>query len=435
MSAPRPSVAFVRHNYYAPNELKVKREADSLQASGFQSHVICLRDTSEPWRETVDGVHIYRMPVRHQRGRIVRYLYEYNAFFLLASLWLIWLHMRHRLSAVQVHTMPDYLVFCALVPRLTGSRVVLHVHEPMPELFGTLFERWYRAAFIALITLSQRASLAFADRATTVTREMKDTFAQHGSNVGKVTVVLNVPDDRFFRLEMYEHLRARVDAIKVEDRQSGVIRVFTHGAIEDRYGNDTIVRALPLLRRQFPGVQFRFLGKGEHLDAVLGLAAEMGVRHCVHYLGFVPFEQMIEEILAADVCVVAMKRNPYSVLVHTNKMFEYMALKRPVVASRLDSSASYFPDGAVAYFDPDNPADLTRKIQSVLNDPASTAERVATATRYYEKYRWENEKKKYLGVYEDLLGKPLVAPAPATGYVDDVPLDALTPRKARKSAA
>jgi glycosyltransferase involved in cell wall biosynthesis len=116
-------------------------------------------------------------------------------------------------------------------------------------------------------------------------------------------------------------------------------------------------------------------------------------------------------------------------------MFEYMALKRPVVASRLDSSASYFPDGAVAYFDPDNPADLTRKIQSVLNDPASTAERVATATRYYEKYRWENEKKKYLGVYEDLLGKPLVAPAPATGYVDDVPLDALTPRKARKSAA
>ena len=139
---------------------------------------------------------------------------------------------------------------------------------------------------------------------------------------------------------------------------------------------------------------------------------------------------------SSDVCVVAMKKNPYSVLVHTNKMFEYMALKRPVVASRLDSSASYFSDDVVTYFDPDNPADLTRKIQSVLADPVVTDSRVAAATRCYEKYRWENERKKYLGVYEDLLGKPLVAPAvPATGYVDDVPLDALAPRKTRKSAA
>jgi glycosyltransferase involved in cell wall biosynthesis len=241
----------------------VKREADALQASGMQSHVICLRDESEPWREEIDGVQVYRLPVRHRRGKILRYIYEYNAFFALASFLLIWLHARHRLRAVQVHTMPDYLVFCALVPKLTGSRVVLHLHEPMPELFGTLFQRWYRAPFMVLITSVQRTSIAFADRATTVTREMKDTFAHHGSNVGKVTVVLNVPDDKMFRLDLYEHIGARVAAIKAEDRRCGMVRVFTHGAIEDRYGNDTIVRALPRLTRRFPGAQFRLVERND----------------------------------------------------------------------------------------------------------------------------------------------------------------------------
>jgi glycosyltransferase involved in cell wall biosynthesis len=435
MSAAHGNVAFVRHCYYYPYELKVKREADALQASGFQSHVICLRDHDEPAREVIDGVRVYRLPVRHRRGRILRYLYEYNAFFMLASILLMWLHVRHRLRVVQVHTMPDYLVFCALVPRLTGSRVVLHLHEPMPELFGTMFRRWYLVPFVSLITFAQRVSIAFADRATTVTREMKDAFASHGSNVGKVTVVLNVPDDRLFRLDLYEHLRARVAAVKAEDRRRGVIRIFTHGAIEERYGNDTIVRALPRLCEEFPGVQFRFLGKGGYLDELLALASDLGVRDRVHYLGFVPFDQMVEEILAADVCIVAQKRNPYSDLVHTNKMFEYMALERPVVASRLASTASYFPDDAVAYYDPDNPADLASRIAAVVKDPAATSVRIEAATRCYHQHRWENERKKYLGVYEELLGRPLTPVAPRTNELSDPKPDAPARRKPRRSAA
>jgi glycosyltransferase involved in cell wall biosynthesis len=125
----------------------------------------------------------------------------------------------------------------------------------------------------------------------------------------------------------------------------------------------------------------------------------------VVHLGFVPFERMIEEILLADVCVVAVKKNPYSALVHTNKMYEYIALGKPVIASRLDSVAAYFPDDALAYFSPGDDEDLARRLQWAAEHPEELARHVGAATAVYARYRWERERWHYLGVHGVPQGK------------------------------
>jgi glycosyltransferase involved in cell wall biosynthesis len=296
--------------------------------------------------------------------------------------------------------MPDYLVFVALYPKLTGARVVLHLHEPVPELFGTMFpSRWYTRPFLWTLERVEQASIRFADRAITVTDQMRDNFVRRGADPGKIAVVVNVPDDRYFRLERYEHLRDKVDGIKREESARGVFRVLTHGSIEERYGFDTIVRAVALAKDKVPGIEFRFMGDGDHLAGVLALAQELGVGERVHYLGFVPFEQMIEEILLADVCVVAVEKNPYSVLVHTNKMFEYMALRRPVIMSRLDAVAAYMTDDAALYFDSGNHHELADRLVEIARDPRAAEARVQRANDLYNEHRWENEKQQYLGRY------------------------------------
>lgn len=398
----RKTVAIVRHSFY-PFELNVKREAEALREAGFDVHVICLRNRGESARETVEGVEVHRLPVGHRRGRILRYLWEYNAFFVLASFRLTRLHRHHRFVAVQVNTMPDYLVFVALYPKLTGAKVVLHLHEPVPELFQTMFpDRWYTRPFIWLVTLVEQVSIRFADQALTVTNQMRDNFVRRGADTERFTVVVNVPDDRHFQLGRWEHLAGRIAAIKAEERARGVFRVLTHGAIEERYGFDTIVRAVARLQEQVPGVQFRFMGAGDHTADVRRIAETLHVTERVVPLGFVPFEQMIEEILLADVCVVAVKKNPYSVLVHTNKMYEYIAMGRPVVASRLDSVAAYFAEDAIAFFEPGDDEDLAQKLAHVHTRPDDASRRVAAASATYAKFRWERERQKYLSVYSVL---------------------------------
>jgi glycosyltransferase involved in cell wall biosynthesis len=395
----RKRVAIVRHSFY-PSELNVKREAEALRDSGFDVDVICLCERGEAPREDVEGIHVHRLPVGHRRGKILRYLWEYNAFFILASIKLAALHNRSRFAAIQVNTMPDYLVFVALYPKLTGARVVLHLHEPVPELFGTMFpDRWYTRAFLRLLAGVEQASIRFADRAITVTDQMRDNFVRRGADASKIAVVVNVPDDRYFQIERYQHLRGKIDGIKREERARGIFRVVTHGSIEARYGFDTIVRAVAVAQARVPGIEFRFMGGGDHLPAVLKLAEELGVADRVHYLGFVPFEQMVEEILLADMCVVAVEKNPYSVLVHTNKMFEYVALERPLIVSRLDAVAAYLPEDAALYFESGRHEELAERLVDVARNPDAAAARVRAATALYRARQWGNEKRLYLERY------------------------------------
>jgi hypothetical protein len=156
------SLCIVRHGYY-PSELNVKREAEALLHAGYDVHVLCLRRNWEKPRETVGGIHVRRLPVEHQRGKISRYLFEYNAFFILASLELLRLHAHRQLRAVQINTMPDYLVFTTLLPRLLGTKIVLHMHEPMPELFETIFPDARYRPIIRSLCWVERLSLAYAD--------------------------------------------------------------------------------------------------------------------------------------------------------------------------------------------------------------------------------------------------------------------------------
>ncbi len=396
------TVCILRHSSY-PAELNVRREAEALFKDGYEVHVICLREEAQPARESVGGIQVRRLPVRHRRGKIARYLFEYNAFFLLASIELLRLHLRCRLRAIQVNTMPDYLVFAALIPRMLGARVVLHLHEPMPDLFATMFPQRRYAWLRTLVRWSERLSLAFADRVLTVTNEMRDNVSRRGADAGKITVIVNVPDDDLIRLPRQAPVTGRAAATNRAGDWQGAFRVLCHGSIEERYGFDLVVRAISRLAADIPGIEFRFMGKGDYLRTVLALAKDLKVETRVTYLGFVPLETMITEILAADVAVVPMRRNPYSILVHTNKMFEYLALERPIVASRLDSVAAYFPDDAIRYFEPDDDADLARRLREVFADRDAAAERVRTASAIYEGYRWTAERRKYLAVYDSLL--------------------------------
>jgi len=398
-TAERKRIAIVRHSFY-PFELNVKREAEALRDDGYDVDVICLRNDDEAPFEVVEGVNVHRLPVGHRRGKILRYLWEYNAFFVLASIKLAGLHRKNRFAAVQVNTMPDYLVFVALYPKLTGARVVLHLHEPIPELFGTMFPaQWYTRPFLWTLERVEQTSIRFADRAITVTDQMRDNFVRRGADAAKIAVVVNVPDDRYFHLERYEHLRERIEKIKAEDRERGIFRVLTHGSIEKRYGFDTIVCAVALARDRVPGIHFRFMGSGDHLKDVLATAHKLGVGDRVQHLGFVPFERMVEEILLADVCVVAVEKNPYSVLVHTNKMFEYMALQRPVIMSRLDAVRAYMSDDAALYFESGNAKELAERLVDVAQHPDAAQARVQRASALYREHQWENEKRLYLDRY------------------------------------
>ena len=125
---------------YFPEDARPSRAAQALAAEGMTVDIICLqRDQTEPRRETLGGINVFRVPLKRCRGSKLRYLAQYSTFILRSFVQLAFRSMSRRYDLVHVHNMPDVLVFAALVPRMLGAKVILDLHDPMPELMQTIF--------------------------------------------------------------------------------------------------------------------------------------------------------------------------------------------------------------------------------------------------------------------------------------------------------
>ena len=128
----------VAYTYYE-RDPRVRRDAEALIEAGYAVDVIALRDDAQQPKETISGVQIYRFPMSKLRGGKLSYIYAYLTFFILASCYVSFLHLKNRYGLIYVHNMPNFLVFSAFLPKIMGVPVILDIHDQMPELFGSIF--------------------------------------------------------------------------------------------------------------------------------------------------------------------------------------------------------------------------------------------------------------------------------------------------------
>jgi glycosyltransferase involved in cell wall biosynthesis len=380
--------------FFVPDDVRVRREINALADAGHRVTVICMRSPGSVRRERYGKVDIHRLPMTHRRGGILRYAFEYVAFPLLAALYLALLDLRRRFDLIQVNTIPDWLVFAAVGPRLRGVPVVLDLHELMPEFFASKFGTTLRHPGVRALAMLEQASIRFADVAMTCTEEMRDAFVSRGADIDRIGVVMNSSEEAIFDPESFPPRR---------DRQSGRFSLICHGTIEERYGLDTIIRALGRLDDRIPGLTLDIYGEGTYVQELRGMVEELGLTGRVSFNGFVPVDELVAAIADADAGVVAMKRDLFRDLTQCNKMFDLVTMRRPVICSRTTSVMASFPDDCFQYFDADDDADLARAIEEVFDQPHLGHRLVERAEEQNQAYRWLRQRERYLGVVEHAL--------------------------------
>jgi len=363
---------------------------------GHAVDVVCLRRGGEAWRERDGRVTIYRVPLAHRRGGARRYLFEYGAFLFLASILLTLMHLRRRYRLVQVNSMPDALAFAALVPKLLGAKVLLDLHECMPEFFATKFSLSPDHPLVRLVAFAEQASIRLADVACTCTEQMREAFIGRGAQPEKIKVVLNAADERLFDRERYPP--------QTGDPQS--LHLVCHGSVEPLYGLDTVVRAVARLRTEIPQLTVSVYGEGTHLPELRALSQELGVEEAVHFSGgFVPMDELLHAISTADAGVVAIRRDRFRDLVHCNKMYEFIAMGKPVICSRTRSVQSYFSDDCFQYFISGDEDDLARAIRELYHDRDLAQQMSRRAEEVNEPYRWDHQRRVYQAIAAGLIAR------------------------------
>jgi glycosyltransferase involved in cell wall biosynthesis len=385
------------HAYYEEDP-RVRREAESLVAAGRPVLVLSLKRPELPAEELLHGVHVRRLDEqRHQGAGLGTYLREYVSFVVRSGWAAVKLHRRHRFGLVQVHSLPDFLVFAALPLKLVGVPVVLDLHEAMPEFFVTRFPGAANPISHRLLLLQERLSMAFATHVITVNEAFGDRLRKLGLRDDKLSIVINSPS-----LERFD---AAAHPQRVF-REDGMLKLVYAGALTPTYELDVTIRAIARIATDRPDLDVRLdlYGRGDSEEELRALAAELGVRGRVTFHGRIPIDAVPAAVAAADMGIAPTRLDRFTAMTISGKIYEYGAMGKPVVASRLPLVERTFPGGTVVTYEPGDAAGLAEAIVALADHPIRRAEAVDGSRDVVRDAAWEREAERYVALVDRLSG-------------------------------
>jgi glycosyltransferase involved in cell wall biosynthesis len=361
--------------------------------------LICLADDQGPGREKLDRLDIRRLPITHSRGGGLSYAYQYSAFLSLSAGILAARSLKRRYSVVYVHNMPDFLVFSALVPKLLGARVILDMHDPMPELMTTIFNLHENTVGVRVLRFVEKWSMAFADAVITVNTACKRIFAERSCPPEKIRVVMNSPDEKIFCFR----------SVSLHNSSSVAAKRFVllyHGSLVERNGLDLAVDAVSKIRQTIPHAELRICGRSTpFLERVMDKVRSGGIQDCVRYLGPKRLEEVVQEIEACDVGLIPNHRNAFTAINTPTRIFEYLALGKPVIAPRMPGIQDYFSPEELLFFEAGDSDDLARTIEYAHHHPQHARSAVQQGQQVYLAHTWRREKQTLVNTIGDILTK------------------------------
>lgn len=380
-------ICVVRRAYY-PSESHTRRNAECLASHGYQVDVICLGKRTRRKRETINGVNVIRLPVTHERKGVFNYILEYVSFFVLVFIKLSYLQIKNKYDLIEVETIPDFLVFSAVIPKLMGRKIIVYFFEDMPEIMAIKYGLSEKHFVIRLLHWVEKMSARFADYAIVCHEISHRKLVEKRKVKTPVNVVMNVPDENVFKPCPNQPLRSKDD----------IFTLTHHGTVTENYGIQTIVKAVSLLKGRM-NIRLKIYGRGEYLEELNSLVNKLGVEDNVLFMGYVSYDELLEGLCAGDAGVVALLNEYQS----PNKLFELVTLKRPVLVSDLQTIKQHFDIDSVQYFKTGSPDDLADKIFDLAQNTERRASLVMNASNLYEQYKWTHMKNRYLDVYKGLL--------------------------------
>jgi glycosyltransferase involved in cell wall biosynthesis len=371
---------------------RIQRQARALAERGDRVDCVCLNDDEEiPVRS--GRIVLHRASAGKPRGGAGAYLSGNARFLAGAARKVSELDREEPFDLVEIHNMPDALVFAAWRPKLRGVPLVLNFHDTFPELFATLFDRSPRHPLVRLVRIEERISAALADGLIFVTPEARELLAERKVTAPRTQIVMNTPDERVFG-------ERRVASPPPSDRE---LRVVYHGGLADRFGVETLVRAVSMLRGRGTPVSLDVYGADAEAAARLAAFAAEHAPGGVHVAAQpTPVEEIPARLEAADLGVVPTLRDDFTEMLLPVKLLEYVHMGLPVVASRLPVIERYFGDD-VLLAEPGDPASFAAAIEGVRSAPDSALARAQGASERLARIEWRRQREQYLQLVDGLV--------------------------------
>jgi glycosyltransferase involved in cell wall biosynthesis len=338
--------------------------------------------------ELKNNVKITRLPLKRFRGvNKLLYIFHYLRFFLYSMVVVTRKWLRNRYEIIHVHNMPEFLVFSAAVPKIFGAKIILDMHDLMPEVFtsksATKGIFWYFLIFVESI------STRFADFVIGVHEFGNQILVSRGVPKNKLIDVMNVPDEKVFFPRPF-----------IRDKEFTLIY---HGIIAKRQGIDILLQSLNRLLAKGMVIKLLLIGEGDHLPEIRELVNELKLQDAVQIIEpFVPTAEIPSYLQRVHVGVLPYRENEITQLMLPVKLLEYVSMEIPVIASRLKVMDYFFNDSMIFFVPSEDIQALANAIEEVYYSEELRKELSRNASRFLLEHNWDTERRKLFSVYKSL---------------------------------
>lgn len=372
------------------SDTRVIQYAQALLGQGISVDVLSLGREGAPKFEIIDGVRVTRIQTRvvNERGKIA-YLFRILRFAILTALVLAKRHFSVRYDIVHVHSVPDFLVFSAVVPKMFGARVILDIHDILPEFYASKFGISHASLTFRALVLVEKLSARFADHVIIANDLWQERITARSVPARKCTTVINYPDPSIFYSRSGSRTKRRF--------------VFMYpGTLNWHQGLDVAIEAFAKAAKEMPDAEFHIYGEGPTREALIALSEQLGMAGRIRFFGFLPTREVAEKMAAADVAVVPKRASSaFGNEAASTKIMEFMSLGVPVIVSRTRIDTHYHNDSRVQFVKSEDVNEFAQAMARLYHDPELRKNLAFHASQYIATNNWADKKSEYLAIAGD----------------------------------
>jgi glycosyltransferase involved in cell wall biosynthesis len=386
----RRRVCMAAYAFYDTDN-RIIRYAESLVRRGDLVDVLALRREGQPANSLVNGVRVSRIQhrERNERGKL-DYLLRLLQFFIASSSILAWRTLTRRYDVIHIHSVPDFEVFAAWFAKLGGSRIILDIHDIVPEFYASKFGVSQDSAICKSLIRIERWSTQFANHVIIANHLWRDRLLTRTMMpASRCSVFLNCVDANLF----YPRPRLRTD---------GRFILVYHGGLQWHQGLDLAVRAFGRVRDAVPSAEFHIYGEGGEKPKLLRIIAELGLQAQVLIKPVVPFHEIPALVAEADMGIVPKRADSFGNEAFSTKIFEFMAMGVPVVVSRTAIDSYYFNNDVVRFFTSGQEEELAEEMRALMTDPAARRAQADRALSFVRRHLWDTRRGAYTHLIDQM---------------------------------
>lgn len=383
-------ICMMAYSFYESDN-RIMRYADALAERGDDVEVIALQNEGTDAFERIRNVNVYRIQKRliNEKNKLT-YLTRLLTFLLKSMVTITKKHYVNPYDAIHIHSVPDFEVFAAWIPKIKGAGIILDIHDIVPEFYASKFGTGKDSIIFKALVSLERLSIKFSNHVIISNHLWYKTLTARSVDQNKCTTVMNYPDEAIF----YPRLVERTD--------NKFIMIYP-GTLGWHQGLDVAIKAFARIKDQAPQAEFHIYGRGTEKENLSSLIDNLSLKDRVFLKDPKPIDQIAQVMAGADLGIVPKRNDPFGGEAFSTKILEFMSLGIPVIVSRTKIDSFYFNDSVVQFFEPDNDEDLAKAMLLIINSEEHRSRLKENTRLFVEDFKWSKKKDEYFRLVDSVI--------------------------------